>query len=297
MPSPKHEALVMLFRNRPELAGELLRAASLVVPTHTRATLASETLRSVQPVEIAADAVVVFHLDDRPVLAVVVEVQLSPDDGKLLTWPCYIALLRRDLSCPCVLLVVALDEAVARWSARRIALGHPGLVLRPVVAGSEAVPWIDDEARAAGDIELAVLSAVAHGRSEDAVAVALAAVRAIRSASLDDHRSAVYFDLVLGALGAAARAALEAEMKSTFEYQSDFARKYFGEGFAEGEAVGALRAERKAVVSVLSARGFVVDAATTARIEACKDAEVLALWISRAVSAPSIEAVFEEGGG
>jgi hypothetical protein len=37
-----------------------------------------------------------------------------------------------------LLLVVALDASVARWCAQPIELGHPGFMLRPLVAGRDA---------------------------------------------------------------------------------------------------------------------------------------------------------------
>jgi hypothetical protein len=145
MPSAEHEALVMLFRNSPALAAELLRAAA---GAHARAILASETMRSVRPVEIAADVVVRFERQGRPLLAAIVEVQLSTDEAKRRAWPSYLVLLRRELGCPCVLLVIALDDAVARWCERPIELGHPGFVLKPLVVRREVVPRITEVARA-----------------------------------------------------------------------------------------------------------------------------------------------------
>ncbi len=298
MPSPSHEALVMLFRSRPALAVELLRdALGIELPAHTRAILASETLRQINPVELHADAVVLLEAE-RAVLAVIVEVQLGRDDEKALSWPCYLALLRRDLDCPCLLLVVALDDAVAKWSARPIALGHPGLVLRPLVVGRSVVPRIVDRARALADVELAVLSAVAHGAEEDApedaVAVAVAAVHAIAGGdALDDDRRRVYLDLVLGALGGAAKTALEALMKQGgYEYQSDFAKRYVAQGRAEGE----VRGEAEALLTILQARGLEVGAARSEAIRACTDLARLDAWLRRAAVATRVSEVFDDEG-
>lgn len=58
MPSFSHEALVELFRNAPDLAAQLLRAAlHLELPEYTEARLASSDLTELVPTEFRADAV------------------------------------------------------------------------------------------------------------------------------------------------------------------------------------------------------------------------------------------------
>ena len=66
-----------------------------------------------------------LNVGDKPVLGVVVEVQLGSDEGKHWTWPVYLATLRARLRCPALLLVLCVNAGVARWSARPIAMGHP----------------------------------------------------------------------------------------------------------------------------------------------------------------------------
>ncbi|WP_327049625.1 hypothetical protein OG320_28310 [Microbispora sp. NBC_01189] len=61
-----------------------------------------------------------------------------------------------------MLLVICPEAAVARWCSRPIDLGHPGLVLTPLVAGPDEVPVITDPGQAADDIELAMLSVIHH---------------------------------------------------------------------------------------------------------------------------------------
>lgn len=57
----------------------------------------------------------------------------------------------------------------------------------------------------------------------------------------DTKRKTLYVDLVLFSLGEAARRAFEALMLKNYQYQSDFARKYFAEGRAEGVLEGELK--------------------------------------------------------
>src|SRR5882672_6067041 len=53
------------------------------------------------------------------------------------------------------------------------------------------------------------------------------------SLGLDAERSRLYCDLVLHSLPEAARRALQAMDASKYEYQSEFARRYYGQGKAD----------------------------------------------------------------
>jgi hypothetical protein len=82
MPSQLHDVLVQLFRNRPLLAPELLRdALNMELPQFTEARMDSADLTDVQPAEYRADLVVLLF-DGKPVLGIVIEVQLSPENRK-----------------------------------------------------------------------------------------------------------------------------------------------------------------------------------------------------------------------
>jgi hypothetical protein len=163
MPSQLHEVLLQLFRNRPLLAPELLRDALQVeLPNFTEARIDSADLTEVQPAEYRADLVVLL-LEGLPVLGIVVEVQLSQDDRKRFVWPVYVATLRARLKCHVCLLAVTVDEAVARWAAKPIDMGN-GSRFVPLVLRPSGIPEVTDEDQAQSDPELAVLSAMAHGR-------------------------------------------------------------------------------------------------------------------------------------
>jgi hypothetical protein len=236
MPSQTHEVLLELFRNRPLLAPDLLRDALHVeLPKFSEARIGSADLTEVQPAEYRADLVVLL-LDGVPVFGIVVEVQLSPDGRKRFVWPAYVATLRARLECPVCLLVVTADEAVARWAAKPVDMGNGSrfvaLVLHP-----SGIPEVTDKSQAQSDPELAVLSAMAHGKGPDqdkSLRIALAAEFAI--AGLDPDRSKLYFDLVLHSLSEAARRAFQAMDLRKYEYQSDFARHYVAQGEAKGRA-------------------------------------------------------------
>jgi hypothetical protein len=288
MPSMAHEILADLFKNRPSLAAEILaEVLGISLPTYTEARLASIDLTEIQPAEYRADVVVVLFDHDIPVRVIIVEVQLAIDSRKRLSWPAYVTVSRAIHGCPADLLVVAPDPAVAEWCAEPIAIGVPGFILEPPVLRHTAVPIVTDPAEAARRPELGVLSALAHGETEQGATIAAALLPAIRG--LDDDRTKLYYDLVYNSLNAAARRALEAMMKG-YEYQSDFAKKYVAQGRTEGRTEEAARA----LLTVLRVRGIAVPDAVRERILAQKDPERLERWLEKAAVAASVTAVIDE---
>jgi hypothetical protein len=236
MPSQLHEALLLLFRNRPSLAPELLRdALQCDLPLYTDARVDSAELTEVQPAEYRADLVISL-LNGVPVFGIVVEAQLAPDERKRFVWPVYVANLRARLEVPVWLLVVTADEATARWAAKPIDIGG-GNRFAAFVLGPSGIPEITREDEARADPELAVLSAMAHGMSLDAAKAAQIALAAqLASLDLDEDRSRLYFDLVMASLSEAARLELRTMDPAKYEYQSDFARHYVALGRQEGRA-------------------------------------------------------------
>ncbi|WP_437763161.1 hypothetical protein WMF27_42495 [Sorangium sp. So ce281] len=279
MPSVIHEALVELFKNRPTLAAEMLHdALGHPVPTFTEARVESSDFTEIVPSDRRADVVVLLVGEQqRPAMAVVVEVQLGVDPDKPYVWPVYVTQTRARHRCPTGLLVVTIDAAMARWSARPIDTGHPGWTLTPLVLGPQGVPVVTDAEQAKAAPEVAVLSAMAHGQSEAAEAIGLAFLAA--APGLDEERRAVYGDLVLSSLNAAARRRLEAMMKSGYQFQSEFARSYV----AKGRQEGILEAKAHDVLAVLEARGLEVPVEVRERVLASTDLDELDRWIRRAV--------------
>src|SRR5205814_233307 len=107
----------------------------------------------------------------------------------------------------------------------------------PLVLGPGSMPVVTDEQEARAAPERAVLSAMAHGREAIGWDVARAAFGALPG--LEADRARLYFDLVGGSLNEAARKAFEALMRGNYEYQTDFARQYYGQGKTEGKAEAA----------------------------------------------------------
>lgn len=292
MPSFQHEGLVELFRTQPTLAaGFLADVFNVAIPDFAAARTESCDFTDIGPREFRGDTA--FVLSDgggTPLLGIVVEIQLGKDETRKWSWPVYVSTLRARLQCPTYLLVVSSDPAVAAWSRRPIELGHPGLVLRPLVLGPDLIPAVTDPGLAIDVPERAVLSAIAHGESPDADAVFAALLAGLHET--DDEHGKMYYDLVLAALSTAAKKRLEAMMAIKYEYQSDFARRYVAEGRAEGLAEGRAEEAVRAVLTVLEARGIEISETARGRITQCVDPDLLEVWLRRAVTAESAEELF-----
>ena len=245
MPSRLHEDLLRLFQNRPALAPELARSALRAeLPPYTEVRVDSANLTELRPAELRADLVVLL-MRAGPVHGIVIEVQLNRDDDKKYVWPAYVCNLRNRVRSPVCLFVITVDESVARWAGEWIDLGGDSR-FRPWVLRPADVPEIMEEDTAKQDPELAVLSAVAHGSDPDtakAVRIALAAEAALLG--IDAERSTLYGDMLFDALSEAARRALRDMNLPKYEYKTEFAKRYYGQGLTEGEIKGRAEGEVK----------------------------------------------------
>lgn len=276
MPSLPHEAPLAVLREAPQLVVDLLRdTLGVDVPAYAIAETADADLTQVVPTELRADLVVVLRGPEParpPVLGVVVEVQRRRDERKRWSWPLYVASLHTRLGCQVCLLVITTDAGTAAWAASPITTLQPGSPFVPLVLAPDQVPRVD-AARAGRQPWLAVLSALAHGNREGGVAIAMAALEAV--ASLPEAHATLCFDLIVASLDDAGRRALEDLMETRkYEYQSDFARRYYGAGRDDGREEGRLLTARMVLLAMLERR-LDVDPALRARIEACEDADRL----------------------
>ena len=216
----------------------------------------------------------------------ILEVQLPPknqDDirAKRAAWPRYTVWQWANTGLPAYLVVVTPSRAVERWASQPIPIGHPGFVLSPIVLGPSNMPVIERELGLAVP-ELAVVSAIVHGRGARAEEVATLALEAVLA--LDPERRKLYVDAVLAVLRPGVRQKIEAMMAQKHEYMSDFARRYVAEGKAEGKAEGEAKGKAEGVLRVLEARGFAVPAEVAERVRACRDLATLDAWLVRAAT-------------
>lgn len=229
------------------------------------------------PGEYHADLVVLL-LDGKPVLAIVVEVQLGEDGRKRYTWPAYVASVRAQYSCPCLLLVFCVDDETAEWAAEPITIGA-GFEMQPFVIGPQGVPVVRSPQ---APVELAVMSAMAHGKGDvdTAVAVAMAAMGAVKADDGELH--ALYYDLIELSLSAKRRFAM---LPHGYEYQSESMRRSFNEGKIANAAAN--------VLDFLDARGLEVSDTQKQRITECRDLDTLRAWVRKAATVAAADELFE----
>jgi len=172
---------------------------------------------------------------------------------------------------------VTAEESVQRWASKVIELGD-GNCFVPRVLGPSGVPKITDEEQARAHPELAVLSAMAHANDPDpAQAAHIALLAQGASLGLDAERSTMYGDLVFNCLPEAARRALQAMDASKYQYQSGFARRYFGAGKAEGVAQGVAQERVEIVLKLLVTRYGELSARVVARVHEASTADLDAI--------------------
>lgn len=327
MLSMMHEFLVDMFRECPALAPELLchtagfdfhvgtsdsgstaHATSAEFSeakfTKVKAAKAKPTRVKSSRVEIKRNDIleyradVVVRLEDAQgevIKVIVVEVQLDRNREKRWTWPLYATGARARFTCPTALLVVAVDDGIARWSGEPISLDDNGSIFCPIAIGPSDFPTVTDIEQARGRPELVVLAAVAHGAQSDdttdgASAAAKRAAVALRACeTLDTQRSIRYADFVLASLGEAARLVLEKMMSlEHYEFQSDFAKKYVKQGREEGR-----EACCKVLLRLLAQRFDDVPDAIRARIEHA-EFDDLERWLDRVIPAETLAEVFDD---
>lgn len=287
-PTVEHEFLIELVRQRPSLVATLLAEMGIPVPKFDEARLESPDFTECTPTEYRADAVVVLA-DGKPLAGVVLEVQRRYREEKQWSWPVYLATLRKRIKGPCLLLVFCPDRNEALKCARAIEMGHPGWTLVPIVIGPDQIPKVTDLIQAITQPELATLSAIVHGESEEGPKVLQTFFDSLQHLSGEADS---YADLVLAMLPAVAIAKfMEFTMVlgTRHEPRSTWVRRWLAEAEAEGQAKG----EAKAVLRVLRKRGIPVSDEAADRILECGDVDVLETWIDKAVTVSSLEELFD----
>jgi hypothetical protein len=146
-----------------------------------------------------------------------------------------------------------------------------------------------------------VLSVMAHGHGDVETAVKIALSAASATAALDEDTRVLYFDLIETALSDAARKGF-AMLPESYEFQGPTFKK----GKLEGERAGRLEGERagklegqalmgaEAVLTILQTRGLLPTEVQRERLLACEDLDSIKAWIAKAVTAPSVDALFDE---
>jgi hypothetical protein len=155
------------------------------------------------------------------------------------------------------------------------------------VLGPATLPVVTDPAIAEKEVELAILSAMAHGNGAQGLLVLQAAFVAL--GRLEREHAAVYFQIIWAVLRKPMRQALEAlvmerqtEGKTTFP---PFAQQLIDRGRLEGLRDGELKGLREALLRLVARAGLALTDDDRARIQTCEDVGTLERWIENVLEA------------
>jgi hypothetical protein len=285
MPKLRHEAVVEILQNEPELVLQLLACAGMHLRfgTQVAATIADSNLSDRDADDggdqiqgLFSDNVFVFEGDGRRV-AVIAEVQTGrPDTERSLSWPAYVANARRRHRCDTLLMVFAITKNAARGSVKAIRTGHPGWDLIPLISGIGRTPGIPrvDARFGAELVLLLIITRELKLDTHDGRMFALAAVR-----SVPPERMLRYTKYIEALAPPSIRKTLETMMKTVFK---------------DSWVDGLLNQGRAEMLLELLEMRFSVPDDIRKRVEKCTDTEQIKTWFRRVPSTVSLDEVFAE---
>jgi hypothetical protein len=308
-----HDSFAELLRtmNRETLVAWIGPAAGLTLSDIRSIHERSTTIAAMSFVHAAhkglADVVfTVLGADDRILMVLILELQLSMDWTKRWDWPMlattFAAEVRRVAR-----VVVFTPDPVRRGQIRRLLL--PKIEPRPILVEPDQIPVVHDVERARLQPRETIFAALYHVRElhepvETRVAGIRAAIIALRT--LDRHEQLRYGDLMLSFTPEEIMQRVLENLRASGEweepvpqepvlYRDSYAfvngeregraageRDGRAAGERDGRAAGERDALRKLLVSILETRGVAVTSTTRARIERCDDPALLTRWCTRA---------------
>lgn len=274
MPSQWHDSANELFRENPQLAGQILRDLMGVdLPPELPLSLAPGDFTDRPSRDLIADTVIVAGPAEHPARGIIVEIQQNRDKDKRRQWPRY--------DCPVDLLVICPDQATARWYAEPIPTTLDGYTHRPKVLLPAWVPAMTNAGKVAADPLMAVLSVAYHGHAPRVAEAFLAGI-----ASLGAEPGKNYYECGIRMSPAEVRQILEVLVTTTYKrpYSEVLGRAY-DEGLIEGQ--------RNTVLMVLKARNLAATDSERERVASCTDLDQLQAWAEAALTAATINDVFK----
>ncbi|RVX45077.1 hypothetical protein EDD27_7854 [Nonomuraea polychroma] len=257
MPSPQHDSLLQLFRDRPRLAVDILRDLLGVELPATPPVC----LQNARPSgEIDADLVIVLGKPQTPAHAIIVEVQQDKSKAPRQLARNAAALWLR-LGCDVTTLVICPDRAIAAHYAQPIDSGLTGYRLQAQVLETDNIPAITDYSESAPEI------------------------RSLRE---------IMTPTAWPAYNPVAR---EHYGRGFEDGQTIGRAEGIAEGRVEGRADGKAEEAARLLLLVLAARGLDVPDDTTTRITTCTNLAQLETWATRAATAETLQDLFNEPNG
>jgi hypothetical protein len=300
MVSTAHEAMHRIFREDPHLLARVLPRAGIPFPEATSIEPLDTDLTEIRPVERRVDSLFRVHTEgEEGGFLLAVEAQGRPDADKPSSWTYYLAHLYAKYRLPPILLVVCRDKTTAAWAAEPIRIGrrvHTSMVVFPLVLGPGNLPAITDPEEAAGDLALAVLSALAHAKDPGHPAILDALAAALSGVEREQAYS--WAEFTETGLGDARARTLWRELLSTYTLRFPGSGTIIEEAILKGREEGREKARAEDILRVLRVRGIDVSDAVRERVGSCDDLDVLGTWLDRAVTVGSADELFgaEPGG-
>jgi hypothetical protein len=300
MVKPPHEAMHRIFQHDPGLFSRVSRFLGVDVPRPVRATPLPTDLTETSPVERRVDTVLRFETADQGDFLLAIEAQGGKNPDKPASWAYYTSYLWTKYRLPTALLVVCQDHATAKWAQRTVSSGPPQLptlTLRPVVAGPHNMPVITDPEEARADLVLTSLAAITHAAEPAVNAILKALSTALRDVPEDIADPIVEFT----AQGLGKHPAKHL-WRNLVAVDLSFYKSYLveeireearAEARVEGRAEGEARRAVEDVLLVLEQRGLDISDDVRSRVTDCGDPDLLRRWLTRAVTAPKAEEIFE----
>jgi len=316
MPGLKHQSIVQILRDEPQLLVLFLGRSGFLLPSGAIPVIADSDLSHREPrmlKELRSDNVFLFQGMHEKV-AVIVEVQTSrPNHKRQLTWPCYVTSAREVHDCKAYLLVVAASRDALTGSERVIEIGQPGFDLLPFVSGRDRMPPPGGPFFGPELTMLHVLTGTLDLSIHEARMFALAT---IAKAKPDRYRR--YVHLIRIFTPRHARQELEQLMEDLFK--DPFIDRFLEEGkqlgiergmqqgieqgmqqgieqgkqqgIEQGKQLGRADSATRVLLTILAARGIAIADQLRSRIADCTDPDLLERWATRAATSSTIDEVF-----
>jgi hypothetical protein len=195
------------------------------------------------------------------------------------------------------MVVLTLHEAVARWMQRVFARKH--LSMQTCVLLPRKIPRCGPiDANVAP--RRALLEAMLHVRSEVDLPLLTNALRALRY--FEGNELLIYREMLRSQMEESLILQAHRELEPADEYERwvdyvptkrERASFLYVHGQRDGRQEGLQEGRALAVLDVLRIRGIEIDAASEAKILACRDSEQLMAWLARATSLARVDELFE----
>jgi hypothetical protein len=287
MPGIRHQAVVQVLRDEPQLLVMLLgrlgvRLPSGAVPQVKDSNLSNRDADYLK--ELVADNVFLFQgLSQR--VAVVFEVQTGrPHQDRKLAWPAYVTSARAIHKCETVLCVIGLSAGAVQGSRQAIRTGHPGFDLRPKVTGYGLLPAPGGPVCGAALTVIKVMTRELDLTTHEGRMFALMSIT-----TAPDHQRELYARYIRAAVPPSIRKELNKLMSIVIK--DPFMDRLIAKGLAQGMAQGMAKGKAELLLRYLNARFDVPDDRRT-QVEECTDAGRIEAWLDRAITATALDQVF-----